>query len=439
MKTRNTAKDLNFGSLLYPSKIALKFYTTLLVFFLVCIGFQERSDAQTDMLDDAQFSSLDFLVGDAVYDPNRGVVYATVPSSQGIELGNRLVTIEPSSGLVIASVFVGSEPNQVAVSDDGSRVYIGIDGSQGVRYYEPETGELGPIFTLGAGPAVAEDLAVAPGVPNAVVVSRDQTGNSADGNLEVFTDEGSTFSQSFFVSCANLIGFIDNDTLFGFNNSNTGFGGTLYDFNGETLTQTQSQRSLISVFNVEVEVSRDGLLNFTNGLVIDPTTLLAKGTFNINLDTIDSTVESVPESGLTYFAGPASFFTNVATLRVFCSETFLQLDSIEMTGITIEDGRGELITAGEGRLALISDPDFSDGFSNARRLTFISNIPVSDGSGPLLGDVDLSGDVNFSDIGPFIEVLITAEFMTEADCNEDGAVDFFDIGVFIGILNGCSG
>ena len=40
MKTRNTAKDLNFGSLLYPSKIALKFYTTLLVFFLVCIGFQ---------------------------------------------------------------------------------------------------------------------------------------------------------------------------------------------------------------------------------------------------------------------------------------------------------------------------------------------------------------------------------------------------------------
>ena len=110
-----------------------------------------------------------------------------------------------------------------------------------------------------------------------------------------------------------------------------------------------------------------------------------------------------------------------------------------MTGITIEDGRGELITAGEGRLALISDPDFSDGFSNARRLTFISNIPVSDGSGPLLGDVDLSGDVNFSDIGPFIEVLITAEFVTEADCNEDGAVDFFDIGVFIGILNGCSG
>ena len=54
----------------------------------------------------------------------------------------------------------------------------------------------------------------------------------------------------------------------------------------------------------------------------------------------------------------------------------------------------------------------------------------------LLGDVDVSGTVDFSDIAPFIAVLSGGGFQCEADCDESGVVDFSDIAPFIAILSG---
>ena len=53
---------------------------------------------------------------------------------------------------------------------------------------------------------------------------------------------------------------------------------------------------------------------------------------------------------------------------------------------------------------------------------------------PLLGDVDQSGAIDFSDIGPFIELLSGGLFQAEADCDNSGQVDFDDISAFIEIL-----
>jgi hypothetical protein len=56
----------------------------------------------------------------------------------------------------------------------------------------------------------------------------------------------------------------------------------------------------------------------------------------------------------------------------------------------------------------------------------------------LLGDVDLSGTVDFLDITPFIGVLSGSGIpnQPEADCDESGVVDFLDITPFIAILSG---
>ncbi len=54
----------------------------------------------------------------------------------------------------------------------------------------------------------------------------------------------------------------------------------------------------------------------------------------------------------------------------------------------------------------------------------------------LLGDVNLDGVVNFSDIPAFISVLQSGGFQAEADCDESGVVDFADIPAFIAILQG---
>ena len=53
----------------------------------------------------------------------------------------------------------------------------------------------------------------------------------------------------------------------------------------------------------------------------------------------------------------------------------------------------------------------------------------------LLGDVDLSGEVDFDDIAPFIGVLSSTGFQAEADIDGNGMVDFDDIAGFIGLLS----
>ena len=53
-----------------------------------------------------------------------------------------------------------------------------------------------------------------------------------------------------------------------------------------------------------------------------------------------------------------------------------------------------------------------------------------------LGDCNLDGMVNFSDISPFIAVLSSGGFQAQADCDDSGYVDLSDISPFITILSG---
>ena len=55
-------------------------------------------------------------------------------------------------------------------------------------------------------------------------------------------------------------------------------------------------------------------------------------------------------------------------------------------------------------------------------------------SGVLKGDVDMDGDIDFDDIGPFIAVLQSGDFQAEADCDCSTVVDFADIPAFIALL-----
>ena len=105
---------------------------------------------------------------------------------------------------------------------------------------------------------------------------------------------------------------------------------------------------------------------------------------------------------------------------------------------------GEELT-GEWTLEILDvDGVFSDGLSWDFRQPWLADyeinfrtgtlIPGSPTPTVLLGDVDLSGTVDFGDIPAFIAVLTAGVFQDEADCDESGAVDFADIPAFIAIL-----
>jgi hypothetical protein len=81
--------------------------------------------------------------------------------------------------------------------------------------------------------------------------------------------------------------------------------------------------------------------------------------------------------------------------------------------------------------------EFSGGVLNTPgHHQVLDSVAVSAALPVLLGDVDLSGTVDFLDISPFISVLSGGTFQAEADCDQSGDVDFLDISPFIAILSG---
>ena len=52
----------------------------------------------------------------------------------------------------------------------------------------------------------------------------------------------------------------------------------------------------------------------------------------------------------------------------------------------------------------------------------------------LLGDCNLDGVVDFLDVSPFINILLTDDYLEQADIDGNGEVDFLDISPFIAVL-----
>jgi hypothetical protein len=77
-------------------------------------------------------SVVDLPANDIVWDPYAQVIYASVPSSYGPN-GNSIAVIRPRTGRVTAYHFVGSEPNQLALSADSKYLYVGLNGNGSVQ------------------------------------------------------------------------------------------------------------------------------------------------------------------------------------------------------------------------------------------------------------------------------------------------------------------
>lgn len=126
-----------------------------------------------------------------VYNPANGLFYLSVPSSAGAPYGNSVVSIDPLTGSLGTPILVGSEPDQLAISSDGSILWVALDGASAVRQVDLSTGTAGTQFSLGGNggmyqnPPKAYALAALPGSPNSVVVAT-QTPFTYEGTVAIF-------------------------------------------------------------------------------------------------------------------------------------------------------------------------------------------------------------------------------------------------------------
>ena len=112
---------------------------------------------------------------DLEYDAAGARVWASVPSGGG-PYANSVVAIDFASGALGPSVFVGSEPGELALSADGSKLYVALGGADSIVRVDVATLAVDLEIALGADPSgapyFASDVEVAPGGNATIAVAR---------------------------------------------------------------------------------------------------------------------------------------------------------------------------------------------------------------------------------------------------------------------------
>jgi hypothetical protein len=93
-------------------------------------------------------------INDIVYNAVDGLIYASIAGSAGEGLGNTIAGIDPTSGVISKTIFVGSEPTRMALSSDGTQLFVGFNGAGAVRQVNLTTATAGVQFSMGGGPGV---------------------------------------------------------------------------------------------------------------------------------------------------------------------------------------------------------------------------------------------------------------------------------------------
>jgi len=276
---------------------------------------------------------------DLVALPNGQTIFASVPSSGGGN-GNSLTPINPVAGTVGQSVFVGSEPNKLAISSEGQTIYVGLDGANAVRPFDVQTLTPGTQFTLGSdpffGPNRAEDIAVAPDQPGVVAVSLLRPNVSPrHGGVAVYDNGVQRGLPTASHTGSNAIEFSNSPgVLYGYNNETTEFGFRRIAVAscGPVIVRTTS--GLFGGFGVDFKYA-NGVAYSTGGRVINPEAASIVGIFLLqdpNSFSFNSPlVLPDPQAGRIYFILDDQ---GAVFLRVFDSKTFLKLGEVRLPGVS---------------------------------------------------------------------------------------------------------
>lgn len=271
---------------------------------------------------------------DLVYDQATQTIFASVPSRAGAA-GNSIAPIDPSTGAIGSTVFVGSEPGKLAISDDGQHIYVSLDGAAAVRRFDVASRTAGPQFALGSdsffGPYYVEDMAVMPGNPGVVAVSRKNLGISPrHAGVAVYDNGVQRPNSTPRHTGSNVIEYSSSPTrLYGYNNETTEFGFRRMSVDQSGVAVVDVTPDLISGFGVDI-AHDGGRVYASTGQVVDAEARVLVGRFSDPGISYGALVRPDSRVGRTFF------LTNSGATRkllAFDSSTFTLIGSVDVSGV----------------------------------------------------------------------------------------------------------
>jgi hypothetical protein len=220
-----------------------------------------------------------------VYDPVNHAIYLSLP-----RFGSIAVIRFPSASIT-SSIPAGSGPDALAISDDSSYLYAGIDGAGLVQRFTLPSLARDISYSLGSSGAEGLyfplDLQVAPGAPHTTAVSLGLKGigPSASGGVEIFDDSTARprIAPGFGagVSIYDSLQWGTDDTmLYAANSEDTAFDFYTLAVNAMGVSLIHDYPNLFDSFNNRIHFDKStGLLYADDGQVIDPSGGSVVGTF----------------------------------------------------------------------------------------------------------------------------------------------------------------
>lgn len=298
---------------------------------------------------------------DLVWDATNHVIYLSVPSA-AVASGNSIATLNPTSAAIVSYQATGSEPDALAIADDSSYLYAGLDGANEVQRFTLPSVAADINYSLGSdtffGPYFALDLQVAPAASHttAVTLGLPNSIPAAIGGIVIYDDATPrpTTVPGFIASTHSfdsLLWGADATALYAANNEDTGFDFYTLSVNSTGAVLDNDYFGEFTQFGIRIHFDSGTKLVYSDdGLVVDPSTGSQVGNFN-------ASGLMVPDSGVS-----AAFFIGQTSSQVgtssFTIESFDLTDFAATGAITLPNVEGNplrLVRWGPNGLAFNTD------------------------------------------------------------------------------------
>ncbi|MBA2492555.1 MAG: hypothetical protein H0V34_12955 [Gammaproteobacteria bacterium] len=300
---------------------------------------------------------IDLKTNDIVYDAASKRAYASVPSREGAR-GNSITIINPQSAKIEHSIFVGSEPGPLALSKNGARLYVGLQGTAATAAIRPvdlSTRIPGASFSLGRSDSsglrlIPEDIEVSPDDPAVIAVSGMAGGESHQG-IAIFQD-GVRRSKMTPNTGGSLIEFSESGSiLYGYTLRFSSHGFYTYSVDEYGITETGVTEGLIDGENINVEFQA-GRIYAGSGEVVDAMTSSLVGKYDVpdNFYYNRSVVAPDAAAGRVYFASLSD--DAYISLEVFDLDTFTRVGTFAIPNQDFRNRVVNIVKAGSDHLLI---------------------------------------------------------------------------------------
>lgn len=219
-----------------------------------------------------QVNTLNLTANDLVYDSVTNKIYASIPSANGAN-GNSIGVINPNTYLLENTIFIGSEPTVLAISDNGQYIYAGFTGTSTIRRFDVSTQTAGLQFSLGSDPFFgafyAQDIEVMPGNPTTIAVSRRRPNVSpTHGGVAIYDNNVMRPTTTPDHTGSNKFEFTGTNSLVGYNTESTEYGLRRLSVNASGVTNVSVSAGVLTGFNLDF-IYKNNSIYATNGTIVD--------------------------------------------------------------------------------------------------------------------------------------------------------------------------